>query len=249
MRERNICPVHRKVCDIAEVCRLMWCAAGPRPTPTVRLHPVSDHVLTVEQRYAMQMGKLPSTRPPTKEPKEMGEITSRVRAVYEGSSGDATKALYAELTALGPAGDVATNLFRAHKASGRAKKYRGRAERGGPTYRSMAYDRKGWALDNLCRSLTKHAPDLGITWGWKRDPTQEMHNQVLYIDLPTGQQVSFHAAGRGVGPDYPKEWDQVTGEGDTRIIRWIAQLLLGETETVPSPPRARSAVEQQDLFG
>ena len=141
-----------------------------------------------------------------------------VISVYRGSDGDATKALYARLEALGPLGFIAVNLFRAQKASERAKVYRG----GG--YRGMAYDRKQWALDNLCRALTEHAADQGIAWGWGEDPAQPVHKHVLYVDLPTGQ-VSFHAPSRGEGPDYPRAWDGVPGQSPDRIIRFVARLL------------------------
>jgi hypothetical protein len=36
-----------------------------------------------------------------------------VAAIYSGSNGDDTKALYAKMSAKGPAGTVAINLFRA----------------------------------------------------------------------------------------------------------------------------------------
>jgi hypothetical protein len=146
------------------------------------------------------------------------DVMNRLYRVYLGSDGDATKALYAELEALGPAGIVAVNLFRAAKNSERAKKYRG----GG--YRGAAYDRKQWAMDNLCGALTEHANRLNIPFGWGEDPEQPFHNQVLYVELPSGQ-VSFHTAVRGKGPTHDREWDGVKGVGPDRVIRWIARLL------------------------
>jgi hypothetical protein len=140
--------------------------------------------------------------------------------VYRGSDGEATKALYARLEALGPIGFVAVNLFRAQKSSERAKVYRG----GG--YRGMAYERKQWSIDNLCGALTEHAAAQGIAWGWGEDPEQPVHKHVLYVDLPTGQ-VSFHSGARGAGPDYPREWDGVAGQSPDRIIRYCARLLDG----------------------
>jgi hypothetical protein len=125
--------------------------------------------------------------------------------VYNGSDGDLTKAYYAELEKRGPIGTVAVNLFRAQKCSARAKIYRG-GIRGHGSYRGLAYDRKNWAMQNLCRVLLKHGAALGITFGWKEDPAQEYHNWVLYVDLPTGQ-VSFHAATHGEGPLYRGDWD------------------------------------------
>jgi hypothetical protein len=138
-----------------------------------------------------------------------------IMQVYEGSNGDATKALYDRLTALGPVGIVATNLFRAHKNSARAKVYRG----GG--YRGQAYERKQWAMDNLARELAAHGDVLQGAWGWAEDAKQEYHRWVLYVDLPTGQ-VSFHTAARGEGPDYTKPWDGVRDAGAGRICSWIA---------------------------
>ena len=110
-------------------------------------------------------------------------------AVYQGSDGDATKALYAQLEQLGPIGAIALNLFRAQKNSERAKKYRGGNSRG--RYRDQAYDRKAWAMGNLAQALTAHAQSIALSWGWGIDAEQAYHTVVLYIDLPTGQ-VSFH---------------------------------------------------------
>jgi hypothetical protein len=147
------------------------------------------------------------------------EAFTHVLSVYQGSDGDATKALYAELEQLGPLGMIALNLFRAQKNSERAKAYHGRG------YKGAAYDRKQWAMDNLASILTDHAIPCAIQWGWGIDPEQLKHNTVLYIDLPTGQ-VSFHTEARGAGPDYPGEWDGVKGQSPDRIIRWCARLLV-----------------------
>ena len=141
--------------------------------------------------------------------------------VYTGSDGDATKALYERLKAFGPAGIVATNLFRACKASERAKQYRG----GG--YRGMAYDKKSWSIGNLSAALRDHAGPLGITWGWQKDPRTVNFEDVIYISLPTGQ-VSFHNNGRFDGPQYLGKWDEVRGQGPTRICQWIKTVLEQE---------------------
>lgn len=138
--------------------------------------------------------------------------------VYLGSDGEATKALYAELERLGEIGVVAMNLFRACKASERAKVYRGR------NYRGAAYDKKAWSMNNLCSSLSMMD---GITWGWGVDERAKSRNDpyqhVLYIDIPTGQ-VSFHTDVRGAGPDYEGQWDGVRQAGVDRICRWTARL-------------------------
>lgn len=141
--------------------------------------------------------------------------------VYAGSNGEATKALYHRLAPLGPAGHVAMNLFRAHKASSRAKVYRGRG------YRGAAYDRKQWSIDNATAILGEHAVKLGIRWGWKVDPKQAYHRWVIYVDLPTGQ-VSFHTSERGIGPDYLGEWDGCRDQGPTRICQYVQQVLAVE---------------------
>lgn len=143
--------------------------------------------------------------------------------VYMGSDGNATVALYERLKAIGPLGGLAVNLFRAQKASERAKVYRG-GERGRGSYRAMAYDRKQWAINNLCEALEAHAAPLGLAWGWGVDEKQPYHRHVLYVELPTGQ-VSFHTAEPGAGPDHARPWDGVPGQSTDRILRWIARIL------------------------
>lgn len=156
--------------------------------------------------------------------------TADVLRTYQGSDGDATKALYARLEAVGSAGVVALNLFRACKASSRAKVYRG-GVRGQGSYRSMAYDRKQWALDNLCKVLAASAAEIEIAWGWGVDTKLQVkgdpHYHVLYVDLPAGQ-VSFHNGWRGDGPDYPGQWDGARDQAGWRICAWIARLLADE---------------------
>jgi hypothetical protein len=136
--------------------------------------------------------------------------------VYAGSDGGATKALYARLETLGPAGVVALNVFRACKASERAKEYSGR-------YKGRAYDKKQWSIDNLCTALLAEAQGLGLVWGWAEDPHQSKHKHVFYLETPHGQ-VSFHSEYRGQGPAFPNQWDGVKGVASDRICRWIAAL-------------------------
>lgn len=145
-----------------------------------------------------------------------------VMAVYAGSDGAATTALYERLERLGTAGVLAVNLFRAQKASSRAKVYRG-GERGRGSYRGMAYERKAWAISNVTATLEHFAEELGVAWGWSEDPAETFHRHVLYVDLPTGQ-VSFHAVERGVGPAYAGAWDGAAGASPSRICSWIARL-------------------------
>lgn len=162
-----------------------------------------------------------------------------VQAIYDGSDGEATKALFARLATFAAIGEVAINLFRASKSSGRAKVYRG-GVRGQGSYRGMAYERKQWSMDNLCRVLTTHASDVSVTWGWKEDPAAAYHRWVLYVDLPTGQ-VSFHTSARGAGPDYGGEWDGVLGVSADRIVRWCEAILRGSIERPPPPAQTDAA--------
>jgi hypothetical protein len=143
--------------------------------------------------------------------------------IYDGSDGAATLALYAQLEARGPAGVVAMNLFRAQKASSRAKVYRGGVP-GKGSYRGMAYDRKAWSLTNLCTTLDAHGDALGLRWGWAFDPAMPGFPWVLYVDLPTGQ-VSFHNPAPIGKARYVGTWDGVRQASPGRICRWVAHLL------------------------
>ena len=130
--------------------------------------------------------------------------------VFKQNDGDVTKAYYAALDAKGPAGQIATALFRAQKRSTAAKKYRGRR------FRSAAYDVKSWSMGELCRLLAVHGEALSIRWGWKQDDAEAYASWVLYVDLPFGQ-CSFHCPQRLTGPDYAGEWDH-QHESQARII-------------------------------
>lgn len=151
---------------------------------------------------------------------------AEILRIYEGSNGDATRALYAKLEEFGPAGVVAMNLFRAHKASSRAKVYRG-GIRGQGSFKSMAYNRKQWSIDNLEIVLVDHATTLSINWGWGKDSATKNFEAVLYVELPTGQ-VSFHSPQRGKGPAFDGKWDGIRGVGPQRICNYCAQVLAGE---------------------
>lgn len=140
-----------------------------------------------------------------------------VLAAYCGSSADLTRALFARLEPIGAAGAVAIDIYRAQKASERAKVYR----RG---YVREAYAKKQWAMDNLCRALTQHAPALGLEWGWGLDPKTINFPHVLYVELPTGQ-ASFHTSERLAGPEHGKPWDGAPGQSAERICRYIARVL------------------------
>lgn len=165
-------------------------------------------------------------------------MPGEVRAVYDGSDGEATKALYARLEACGPLGVVATNLFRAMKTSARAKRYRGGNGKG--RYRDQAYETKQWSIDNLCRELVAN-DGLALSWGWGRDERAIGFEDVLYVDLPTGQ-VSFHSERRRDGPDYPGDWDGAREIGGARVCAFCADVLAGAAS------RPVASERQDDLF-
>ncbi len=146
--------------------------------------------------------------------------------IYKGSDGAITKMFYDELQTLGPKGVVAVNLFRALKASERAKQYRGGD--GNRSFRSMAYEKKSWSISVLSGILEVHATSMRLIWGWgiddflrKRD---DPHHHVLYVELPNGQ-VSFHNGQRHGGPMFMGKWDGARGQGPGRICNWIASIL------------------------
>lgn len=146
-------------------------------------------------------------------------------AVYHGSDADRTRALYALLETFAPRGPVAVKLLQACKASERAKMYsRSR-------WRHAAYDKKDWAIGELCRSLVASADELGIAWGWARDPKSVGFEDVIYIDVPGCGQVSFHTSYRRDGPDYAGSWDGVRGGAPDRICRWAEAVLAGREAT------------------
>lgn len=154
---------------------------------------------------------------------------AEVIRTYQGSDAEATKALYAELEALGHMGLLATNVFRACKASERAKSYRGGDSKG--RFRAQAYERKRWAMEKIVETLAKQT-ELGIPWGWQKDPEEKIFSWVLYIETPTGQ-ISFHTGLRGPGPTFPGVWDGLPRRAPDRVCRWAARLLNpnGESQT------------------
>lgn len=154
-------------------------------------------------------------------------MTDNVSDAFFGSDADKTRDLYLRLVDRGPIGAIAVDLLRAMKASSRAKQYRGRSVR-------LAYDKKSWAVSELCKSLELLAGDIGIRWGWGKDRTVDQgFDDVIYIDLPGCGQISFHSPTRGSGPDYPDAWDGVRGVGIPRVIRFAHAIL--ETGEPPQP--------------
>jgi hypothetical protein len=150
------------------------------------------------------------------------EALKRVHAVFDGSDGDATRALYKELAERGPLGLIALNLFRANKNSARAKVYKGGNDKG--SYRDQAYDRKQYSMTQLCAILQQYPVPEVPKWGWAKDEDQQKHSWVLYVHIPTGQ-ISFHTEHRGDGPDYQGDWDGIRGASVERVCKWAAQLL------------------------
>lgn len=149
-----------------------------------------------------------------------------VRECYYGSDAQATGFLVDALLRAGPSGELAALLFRAMKASSRAKVYRGKHE-SGTSFRDLAYDRKGDALEQLAEFLDAAccAPDV---WGWQRDEDAQHRNSwVLYCVIPPGQ-VSFHSPVRHAGPDFAGAWDRQLGVSESRVIAFCESVLEGQ---------------------
>jgi hypothetical protein len=154
----------------------------------------------------------------------MDKRQQTVHEIYYGSDGGATRRLMTQLEKTGQLGRIAAQLFRAQKASSRAKVYRGglRHKSGDfSSYRGLAYDNKEKALLGL--SVVLNEDSQGLRWGWKPDPNQRHAKFLLYVDLPTGQ-CSFHSPMRHVGPDYGGEWDGEHGS-ETRIVEFCESVL------------------------
>src|SRR5258708_35843146 len=114
---------------------------------------------------------------------------TRAREIFAGSDGAATRMYLAALKRRGPSGDVAMHLFRAQKASTRAKRYRG-GLKGVGSFSSLAYGVKERSLEDLCRILAMYGQTLHIKFGWKQDAGVKFGGRVswvLYVDLPGGQ--------------------------------------------------------------
>lgn len=149
-----------------------------------------------------------------------------ILAIYNGSDGSRTKALYNRLFEYAPRGPIAIKLLQACKASERAKLYRG------SRFKGAAYDKKDWALSELCRALIA-APDIVTDWGWGFDAKAIGFEHVLYVDIPGAGQVSFHTSYRKDGPNYAGAWDGIRGAAPRRICRWTEAVLDGR-EVSPS---------------
>jgi hypothetical protein len=176
---------------------------------------------------------------------------NRVRLIYEGSDGAATKALYTELAGYGPIGIVAINLFRAQKCAARATFIsdwiatlpRAEQEHQNAHYAVLVFSRRHYALVQLAAVLGECAADLGIGYGWGCDLTAPRYPWVLYVDLPTGQ-VSFHALTKGDGPAYPGVWDGVVDASAERIIAFVNLILHPSTVHRPRPALVKGSRDQ-----
>lgn len=159
--------------------------------------------------------------------------TSPVRIVFIGSNAVLTRRVLRQLEAIGPVGSIAAQLFRAQKASGRAKQYRG-------DYVDYACDRKGESLKRLCDLLVQQDE---LTWGWGIDGKMDEYGprHVLYVDLPRGQ-ASFHSVKRYTGPDYGGTWD-AKHDSETNVIDFGERVLGAQTDAT----RAGCPSEAQDV--
>lgn len=173
---------------------------------------------------------------------ELVEENSRDRAsdalsVYRGSDAGRTRSYLCRLAKLGPLGRIAAELFRAQKASSRAKQYRGGLGRHGPRYRDLSYERKDVAIGKLCEILVAQAQIAGIKWGWGED-ADAAYPDVLYVALPGIGQVSFHALHRHDGPDYPGEWDR-THASESRIVAFCDAVVEVNYQAAAPTPAGR----------
>lgn len=149
--------------------------------------------------------------------------TTLVSRAYWGSDGALTLQAFAALLACGYNGELACLLFRAMKASTRAKVYRG--GNGKDSYRKLSYDRKGESLALLCEFLTGCSADC---WGWKMDHSAQHNNRwVLYVELPNGQ-VSFHSEKRYSGPEFKGEWNR-DSHSEESVVTFCEEVIADES--------------------
>lgn len=165
-------------------------------------------------------------------------------SVFQGSDSACTRKFLTHLEKQGQPGRIAAALFRAQKASSKAKLYSGGIERSNgefQSFRTLSYEKKSRSLKELCSLLL--IDSAGIEWGWGRDDENARAPHVLYVDLPSGQ-VRFHTAERFAGPDYPAAQD---GEraSEARIITYCDSF----TEGLVLPPERPRKVRAFDPYG
>ena len=96
-----------------------------------------------------------------------GDSYTAILTVYEASNGDATRALYERLEALGPVCVVAVNLFRAHKNSSR--KHSRPGSQSSSAICQRRFRQRSWTAPSRrsCMSRTRR-PSLMLSGGCRR---------------------------------------------------------------------------------
>jgi hypothetical protein len=172
--------------------------------------------------------------------------TSLTLSVFHGSHSGRTRKYLSHLETQGQPGKIAAALFRAQKASTRAKAYTGgivRSDGGFSSFRSLSYDKKSQALRNLCSLL--YEDSAGIQWGWGRDEEKPIAPHVLHVDLPTGR-VRFHSHERFAGPDYLGNLDGDRAS-EERVIAFCDSFAVGLVLPPERPRTARAADAWTDV--
>ena len=142
----------------------------------------------------------------------------RALEAFNTSDMETTTQYQNDLYCRGYEGQLAFGLFRAQKRSAKAKDYRkGR-------HRRNSYDAKNDALKYVDAVLTRWGDSLGVAWGWKLDPRQPKHNQVLYVDFGCGYQCSFHSEKRYSNQEFEASWDSAASSINT-VISYCDQVM------------------------
>lgn len=163
---------------------------------------------------------------------------------FESRNPSVTVAFQSSLLSRGVAGQLAFGVFRAQKRSTVAKGQR----RG--KYRRGCYDGKNEALKYVDSLMQIHARNLGLTWGWGIDRSQEYHSSVLYVDLPTGQ-CSFHSESSVSTTVYRGNWDRKSNSRDA-ILAYCDEVLLlpvvnlGPSDLMPFGSRVGDRISSLD---
>lgn len=130
----------------------------------------------------------------------------------------------AKLREQGDAGLIAELLLRLVVATERRRPHKLARD-------DIASHRRRQVIDGLCRALLV---DMRLRWGWKTDPSRVFDDQLLYVDLPTGQ-VHFRDSRRGPGPEYAAEWDG-TNDAGRRVRRFAEAVASGRVSKLQSAP-------------
>lgn len=151
------------------------------------------------------------------------EDTMQAIQAFEAKNASQTVAYQNELLNRGDLGQIAFGLFRAQKRSTRAKTYR-------RSMRQESYAAKSEALKYLDAGLHQWAEDHGIEWGWRGDPSQTYHNQVLYVQLPGHGQCSFHSERAFSKQRFYGDWDSTRPVVETVLAYCDAVMELDPRE-------------------